>query len=78
MDAAATGRDGGDIELDHGAPRIQLCILCALALASACASPNSGRNLQPDLQEIPLLRDEWVMVANSELAARLAGVPQEQ
>ncbi|WP_215409118.1 LysR family transcriptional regulator [Janthinobacterium sp. JC611] len=33
--------------------------------------------LQPDLQEIPLLHDEWVMVANSELAARLAGVPQE-
>ncbi|MDO8040221.1 LysR family transcriptional regulator [Janthinobacterium sp. SUN137] len=33
--------------------------------------------LQPDLQEIPLLRDEWVMVANSELAARLAGVPQD-
>ena len=54
------------------------CAYCALALASACASPNSGRNLQPDLQEIPLLRDEWVMVANSELAAALAGVPQEQ
>lgn len=34
--------------------------------------------LQADLQEIPLLHDEWVMVANGELAARLDGVPQAQ
>jgi len=34
--------------------------------------------LQADLQEIPLLHDEWVMVANGELAARLHGVPQAQ
>jgi DNA-binding transcriptional LysR family regulator len=33
--------------------------------------------LQADLQEIPLLHDEWLLVANSELAARLAGVPQD-
>lgn len=34
--------------------------------------------LQPGLEEIPLLHDEWLMVASTELAARLAGVPQEQ
>ncbi|WP_229459269.1 LysR family transcriptional regulator [Massilia cavernae] len=34
--------------------------------------------LQPGLQEMPLLHDEWLMVANAELAARLAGVPQDQ
>ncbi|MGH8855791.1 MAG: LysR family transcriptional regulator [Telluria sp.] len=34
--------------------------------------------LQPGLQEMPLLQDEWLMVANAELAARLAGVPQDQ
>jgi len=34
--------------------------------------------LQPGLEEIPILHDEWLMVANPELAERLAGVPQEQ
>ena len=34
--------------------------------------------LQLGLQEIPLLQDEWVLVASTALAARLAGVPQAQ
>lgn len=34
--------------------------------------------LQPHLLEIPLLQDEWLLVANTELAERLSGVPQEQ
>nr|WP_308937371.1 LysR family transcriptional regulator [Duganella sp. CY15W] len=34
--------------------------------------------LQPHLLEIPLLQDEWLLVANTELAERLSGVPQAQ
>ncbi|AIY40520.1 Transcriptional regulator [Collimonas arenae] len=34
--------------------------------------------LQAGLLELPLLQDEWVMIGNRELAARLAQVPQEQ
>lgn len=34
--------------------------------------------LQPGLQEIPLLHDEWVLVANTDLARKLAIVPQTQ
>lgn len=34
--------------------------------------------LQPGLQEIPLFQDEWVLVANTDLARKLAVVPQTQ
>ncbi|WP_120968291.1 LysR family transcriptional regulator [Comamonas sp. lk] len=34
--------------------------------------------LQPGLHELPLLQDEWLLVANTELAKRLASIPQAQ
>lgn len=34
--------------------------------------------LQPGLQELPLFQDEWVLVANTDLARKLAVVPQTQ
>jgi LysR family glycine cleavage system transcriptional activator len=33
---------------------------------------------QPGLLEVPLLQDEWVVVGNAELAAKLNGIPLEQ
>ncbi|AMP15317.1 LysR family transcriptional regulator [Collimonas pratensis] len=33
---------------------------------------------QPGLMEVPFLQDEWVVVGNAELAAKLSGIPLEQ
>ena len=33
---------------------------------------------QPGLMEVPFLHDEWVVVGNAELAAKLSGIPLEQ